>query len=230
MPRLLIHVEGQTEEAFVNHVLAPHLYRCGYTSVRARLLGNSRQRSKRGGARAWTAARGDIVRHLKEDQGAISTTMVDFYGLPRAGLNAWPGRAEAGGLPFAEKAGTVQEQMLEAIRAELGGDPAGDRFVPYVVMHEFEGLLFSDPVRFGEAIGRSDLAPQFQAIRDGFTTPEEINDSQITAPSKRVEALVPGYQKPFMGVLAAEAIGLDVLRGECPRFSRWIQQLEGLAE
>ena len=26
MTRLLVHVEGQTEESFVNEVLAPHLY------------------------------------------------------------------------------------------------------------------------------------------------------------------------------------------------------------
>ena len=32
MTRLLIHVEGETEEAFVNEVLGPHLYSCGYTS------------------------------------------------------------------------------------------------------------------------------------------------------------------------------------------------------
>ena len=44
-------------------------------------------------------------------------------------------------------------------------------------MHEFEGLLFSDPGRFAGGIGRSDLEAELQAIRDGFTTPEEINDS-----------------------------------------------------
>jgi hypothetical protein len=33
MSRLLIHVEGQTEEAFVNDVLAPHLYGRGYEKV-----------------------------------------------------------------------------------------------------------------------------------------------------------------------------------------------------
>ena len=38
MARLLIHVEGQTEETFVNEVLGPHLYRQGYTKVGARLL------------------------------------------------------------------------------------------------------------------------------------------------------------------------------------------------
>ena len=37
MTRLLIHVEGPTEEVFVNEVLASHLYGCGYTKVSARI-------------------------------------------------------------------------------------------------------------------------------------------------------------------------------------------------
>ena len=95
MARLLIHVEGETEETFVNELLGRHLLACGYESVGACLLGNARHRSRRGGIRPWIAVRRDIIRHLREDQRCISTTMVDFYGLPRSGERAWPGRAEA---------------------------------------------------------------------------------------------------------------------------------------
>lgn len=49
--RLLIHVEGETEETFVNEVLRPHLLHSGYARVSARLLGNARQRDRRGGIR-----------------------------------------------------------------------------------------------------------------------------------------------------------------------------------
>ena len=91
MPRILVHVEGQTEENFVNTVLAPHLYSVGYTSVSARRLGNARQRSQRG-IRRWRSVRTDIVNHLKADQGTVATTMVDYYGLP----HTWPGREQAG--------------------------------------------------------------------------------------------------------------------------------------
>jgi hypothetical protein len=72
------------------------------------------------------------------------------------------------------------------------------RFVPFVVMHEFEALLFSDCAAFGRGIYRPDLASGFQEIRDQFPTPEEIDDSPVTAPSKRVEALAsprPEVQK-----------------------------------
>ena len=93
-------------------------------------------------------------------------------------------------------------------------------------MHEYEGLLFSDPNGFAHGIGRPTLASQLQVIRDEFRTPEEINDSPDTAPSKRVKQLYQGYQKPLMGVLAAEEIGLDTIREECPLFDKWVKQLE----
>ncbi len=33
MTRLLVHVEGQTEESFVNRILAPHLYTRDFSLV-----------------------------------------------------------------------------------------------------------------------------------------------------------------------------------------------------
>ena len=226
MTRLLIHVEGETEEAFVNEVLAPYLYGCGYTKVSARLVGNARQRDRRGGIRAWSAVRKDILNHLKEDADCLSTTMVDFYALPQTGDRAWPGRAEAAQLAFAEKAASVESALLADVCSEMGDGFEQNRFVPYVMMHEFEGLLFSDATRFGLGIGRPDLSPEFQAIRDQFATPEEINDSSQTAPSKRIISLVPGYEKPLMGTLAVLEIGLDAIRQECPFFRGWIERLE----
>ena len=108
----------------------------------------------------------------------------------------------------------------------MGGSFDSRRFVPYIVMHEFEGLLFSDPNGFGLGVGRSQLSPSIRAIREDFGTPEEINDSPDTAPSKRIEGLMPGYQKPLHGLQAAQEIGLDAIRRECPQFSNWLDQLE----
>lgn len=41
--RLLVHVEGVTEETFVNNVLVPHLGCRGYSSIAARLMGDARR-------------------------------------------------------------------------------------------------------------------------------------------------------------------------------------------
>jgi hypothetical protein len=226
MARLLIHVEGQTEESFVNDILAPHLYGQGFTSVSARLLGNARLRERRGGIKAWQAVKRDIARHLLQDEGAASATFVDFYALPATGPGAWPGREQANQMAFANKASVVEAALHSDMASDLGDRAASERFIPFVVMHEFEGLLFSCPRRFSEGIGRPDLQARFQAIRDQFESPEAINDSPQTAPSKRIEALVPEYQKPLYGTIAALEIGLAPMRAECPLFDTWLSRLE----
>jgi len=226
MARLLIHVEGETEETFVTEALAPHLYGYGYQKVSARLLGNSRNRDRRGGIKGWNSVRDDIIDHLKDDSQCLATTMVDYYALPREGQKAWPGRNESGSRPFPEKALIVQTALHADICTALGDNFNGRNFVPYVMMHEFEGLLFSDCRRFAAALGRPELAGPFETIRAAFDTPEEINDSPQTSPSKRVEALVPGYEKPFHGTLSVLEIGLDTIRQECPHFHAWLEQLE----
>jgi len=224
--RLLIHVEGETEETFVNEVLGPHLYSRGYTRVSARLMGNARQRDRRGGIRPWSSVKEDIVTHLREDPQCLASCMVDYYALPQNDERAWPGRKAAGRLLFPQKAPTIQEALLAEICNAMGTSFDSRRFLPYVMMHEFEALLFSDCERFAQGIGRPDLAPRFQQIRNAFETPEEIDDSPATAPSKRVLALVPGYEKPLMGTLAVLEIGLEAIRAQCPHFRSWLGRLE----
>jgi hypothetical protein len=223
MPRLLVHVEGQTEETFVNDLLGDHLVRSGYELVSARPVGNPRM--KRGGIRPWQGVKRDILRHLKEDRSAIAAIMVDYYGLPRD----WPGRAEAPGKASTSgKAEFVESALHRDITEEMGDRFDARRFVPLVMMHEFEALLFSGPERFAGAIGKADLAQGLQAIRQEFECPEDINDSPVTAPSKRIENLFPGYEKPLSGVIAALEIGLQTMRSECPHFNEWLERLEVL--
>lgn len=227
--RLLIHVEGETEETFVNEVLCGHLVAVGFNEVSARIVGNSRLRHRRGGIRGWDSVKKDILRHLRQDAAAFSTTMVDYYALPQYGTGAWPGRAAATNQPAALKARTVEDAIAADIKAEMGGNSFfPNRFVPFVMVHEFEGLLFSDCAAFTLAIGRPELEVAFQAVRDAFANPEEINDSPVTAPSKRVEGLIPNYEKPLMGTLGVIGIGLVRIREECPHFDSWLTTLEAL--
>ena len=111
----------------------------------------------------------------------------------------------------------------------MGDGSNQSRFVPYVMMHEFEAMLFSDCAVFAQAIGYPEFAGRFRQIRDAFNTPEEINDSPVNAPSKRIKALVPGYEKPLYGIIAALDIGLGAIRRECPHFEQWLIRLENLA-
>jgi len=126
-------------------------------------------------------------------------------------------------LEFANKATCVESALTTEIQNDLGDTR---RFIPFVVMQEFESLLFSDCNRFAEGIGRRDLATKFQAIRDAFNSPEEINDLPLTHPSRRVVELVSAYQKPIFGNIAALEIGFERIRSECPHFRAWLERLE----
>jgi hypothetical protein len=226
MARLIVQVEGVTEEEFVGVLLAPHLLACGWESVAATRMGRARTRDRRHGVKGWDAVRESILRHLKQDGGCCVTTLVDYYGLPKSGCRGWPGRSEVERLPARDRGAALQQRLKADVAAALGDEFEARRFVPFVVMHEFEGLLFTDCTRFTSSIGYPELEPRFQAIRNAFANPEEINDGPQSAPSKRVEALVPGYEKPLFGVLAAQVIGLEGIRRECPHFHAWLRQLE----
>ena len=219
--RLLVYVEGHTEEDFVNKVLCHELYKVGFISVQARLIGNSRLRARRGGIVSWKSARKGIIEVLKKDRGLILSTMVDYYGLPQSHGAAWPGRANANLLPHAHKADSIEKLLLEDIRERMGPKFDTSRFVPFVMMHEFEALLFSDCYLFASAIDRPELEPEFQNALGVHSNPERINDSPNTAPSKRIERLVPNYNKRLMEMAASQEIGISAMRAACPHFATW---------
>ena len=219
--RLLVHVEGQTEETFVNTVLAPYLYGAGYSYVAARMIGSARNRNKRGGARSWQSVLQGILHHLKSDPETISTMMVDYYGMPQ-----WPGRECAARQPFAAKADTVQQAIDRNVCDQMGAAFNPARFIAYVSMHEFEALLFSDCDSFARSIEIPDVASKLQCVLDSFGGPEEIDDSPNTAPSKRILDLVPTYDKVTMGTVAIQEIGLANIRSRCHNFDRWLARLE----
>lgn len=163
---------------------------------------------------------------MRKDSAALHATMVDFYGLPASGQRAWPGRSEAARLTHAGKGQHVQQAMLEDL-ARRGGDAR--RFVPFVTMHEFEGLLFSDCDAFAQALDEPTLASRLQHIRNQFASPEHINDSPTLAPSKRVLREYPAYQKSTDGVDVAAAVSLERILEECPHFADWLDRLEAAA-
>lgn len=225
MARLLVHVEGQTEETFVNELLLNHLVQKGFDSVSARIVGNSQSRSKRLGIKNWESVIKGITNHLKQDAGWIVSTMVDYYALP----SDWPGRANSSQLAHSSKALHVEQELRADVEKVVGLDVAS-RFVPYVAMHEFEAMLFSDCSSLSRAIGHPELEGRFQTIRDRFSTPEEINDSPTTAPSKRIIGIFPEYEvgKLLFANPAVLEMGLARIRSECPHFDSWITKLESM--
>lgn len=215
MSRVRVLVEGQTEQTFARDVLAPLL--AGHdVYLYPMLFGTG------GGIPKYAKARKDIVRSLKADSGLYCTTIVDFYGMPKD----WPGREQGNSAGTSqEKAGIVENALMGDIAGEMGGSFNPERFIPYVQMHEFEAILFSDPVKFADLLGSPNLAEPFQSICDEFDSPEEINDNYETAPSRRIKKVFSSYSK-IDGVSAAKQIGLQAIRAKCPHFDQWLSKLE----
>ncbi len=219
MTRVHIVVEGQTEEAFVNDVLAPELWPADVYPT-AILLGPPRHR---GGRVSFDRVVEHLARLLGRDAGASCTTLLDFYG---CGVGFPP---VPSGTPGAVAATSMERAVHARLSADLPDQRLDVRCFPYFQLHEFEALLFSDPVAFARGIYRQDLDSHFAAVRGAFPTPEDINDDPSTAPSKRVIAADPGYQKVLAGTLAALSVGLPAMRRECPRFDAWVGRLLALA-
>lgn len=220
MVRVHIICEGQTEETFVKHLLQPDFSNRDIHLTPA-LIGKP---GHKGGNVKFDRLFTDVRNRLLGDTSAYCTTFFDFYGLP----TDFPGKLDAATKHnIYDKAQCVQEAVKTEVEKHLGANIVR-RFIPYIQMYEFEGLLFSDCQKFASAISKPNLATNFQTIRSGFHSPEDINDSPNTAPSKRVIGLMPEYEKPFYGVLAAREIGLSAMRQECRLFDAWLQRLEML--
>jgi len=220
MNRVLALVEGQTEKKFVKEIMAPSL------SVRniflsARLVGKP---GHKGGARDYHSIRKEIAALLRQDTSVCCTTMFDYYGLPRT----WPGRADASGLPLRQIPKRIEAAVSEDIMLTMGKSFDRRRFIPYIQMHEFEALLFSNPEVLAETIRLPALSAKLRSIAEESGSPEGIDDNPETAPSKRILTLFSGYQKVLHGNISAQWTGLTTMRTKCPHFNEWVTKLESL--
>ena len=217
MSRVLVFVEGQTELTFIRETVAPYLSQFGLT-IHSTMAGKPGS----GGVPPFSRLLGEVVALLRKDSTIICTTMFDFYGMP----SNWPQRREAAtASSHQQKALLVENALAEAVCQEMGDSFNRNRFIPYVQMHEFEALLFSDPQVLGETM-QLRSAKALNEIVEAFEHPELINDRPDSAPSKRFIQIKPGYQKILHGNLAAKRIGLQQMRQKCPHFNAWIGQLE----
>jgi hypothetical protein len=171
-----------------------------------------------GGVIEYGQVRRDVLRWLRHDQNADArvTSMVDLFRLPAD----FPGFAECQNQPDPIR-------RAEGLEQRWREDVGDKRFIPYIQVHEFEALVFSDPSKV--LLAHPDRAAEVQelaAVRARYPSPEYIDDGPTTAPSKRILALIPGYSKPTSGSLILRGIGLARLRQECTHFNLWLARLE----
>lgn len=214
MKRLIIVCEGQTEQSFCQNVLSPYFLSKGIV-VEAPTIKHSH-----GGIVPWETLKHQLVEHLHEGD-AVVTMLIDFYRIKDS--YQFPGWEEAKTIKDSQdKMNGLFQDMLNDMPEELM-----NRFVPYIQLHEFEGLLFSDICAF-----RNNFMPaecDFDAIQsaiDEFENPEDINNKPETAPSSRLMSAVAGYDKVLYGTILAEETGLGTIRNKCPLFNSWIERIE----
>jgi hypothetical protein len=222
MSRIVAAVEGQTEQAFVREVLAPWLAQRDIF-LTARLIGKP---GRKGGVGEYDRAKRDFILLLKEQPNdSRVTTMFDFYRMP----DSWPGRKEAKILPHNEKAISIESALSQDVAQSLGNNFNPNRFIPYVQMHEFEALLFSEPeILAGVASSSSLSAQKLRDVRNKFESPEHINDSPETAPSKVILSIIPRYAKVIHGSIAAQRMSITTIANSCVHFKNWLAQLTSL--
>jgi len=217
MRKVLVLVEGQTEENFVKQVLNPHLNNHG-KHLDPKIVTTKHVKSGpdfKGGIISYKQVRRDLMRLLGDTSALCVTTMFDLYGLP----SEFPGRQDAPAAPYDKV-----QHIEDAFRRDIDHP----KFLENLTLHEFEGLLFTKPAEIARALNEPDKEHELTEIRTSFQTPEEINDNHKTAPSKRLEAIFPIYNKPFYGMVISKRIGLLAIRAECPHFHQWVSRLENL--
>ncbi len=221
MKRVLILVEGQTEERFVKDVLAPSFWeRRVYLSPT--LLVTKRIKngpSYKGGVTSFAHFESDVRRLLHGAGDALVSTMIDYYGLP----SDFPGMTSRPvGRPALERARHVEL----AIHAYF--DNAAN-LLPFLAVHEFEAWLFSESSALADAMNAPRKRSEIETIRATVSTPEEINERPGFAPSHRILQIFPDYRKTLHGAIVSSRIGLERMCAECPHLSWWISQLEGFS-
>jgi len=207
MTRWGVSVEGPTERDFVTGVVAPHLLSLQIFCQPVVIQSSRKLTGEKltGGSVTIERAKRDVMRLLASFD--FVTTFYDYYG-------------------FQGRGALSPSDIEDSLKAAVGH--AERRFLPYIQVHEFEALLFSDPQKLAERLGLAN-AGSIQAIVQGFGSPEDINNNPATAPSKRIQGLSQRYDKVLQGPQIAANIGLAQIRQKCARFDNWLAKIENAA-
>ena len=215
-------INTENFEYFLTKLISVFDARCVLTSKDRR---NGRE--NRGGMTTYSRVRNDIITCLRSDQTAYVSTMVDFFRLP----TDFPGYEEAMScLDHCQSATVLEHEWKQDILFALPGMPA-DRFIPYIQLHEFEALLYTDlrvlELEYFDPADLRRIQTLYEETKD--IPPEEINHGAETAPSKRLLKTV-SYQKGDGPAELLDVITIDKIRQKCGHFSQWLDTLQRLPE
>lgn len=217
MKNVYIYCEGQTEEAFINNILSPYFANVGiWVCPIVCTTKRTASQKYKGGVTNYSKIKKELGFICKQHHNEIVTTMIDYYAMPKD-------------TPMIDFADPDIYSRIETIEEAINKDIGLTNCFFNFSLHEFEGLLFSNPASFGLIAG-NDVVQKIQEAKDYATTPEHINNSPETAPSKRLEALIPGYAKVKNGSILSQDMGIDIIMENCHHFSDWINKIIALAQ
>lgn len=214
MKKLIIICEGPTEKFFCKHLLEEHFKSLGI-ELEYPLISHSN-----GGIVKWKYLKPQIENSLI-DESCYVTTFIDYYGIEsHHAFPEWDTAHEES--DKSRRMNILQEGMHADLSEEIKG-----RFIPYIQLHEFEALVFSNYAAFEDYYEEREANfVKLAEVCMQNPNPETINDSPMTAPSKRLITHIKRYNKIAHGVDLCKSIGLKTIREKCPRFNEWITKLE----
>jgi hypothetical protein len=224
-------VEGRTEEEFVKEILKPYLEnkQIFIQGIEQVITGKSHiGKYCKGGGKNYDLYKNHILKRMKQfkkRENLYFTTMIDLYALPKTFPNYEASKNEKD-----------KYKKIAVLESAFKTDINQINFLPYIQLHEFETLLFSDLDKFKEYyIDEIKIDQKILALKSDvkdYDNIELINESSSTAPSKRIEKIFNSYcsEKATAGLYLALEIGLDKMRKKCKHFNEWIETIENLSQ
>ncbi len=212
-------VEGKTEELFINNILNPYLSQKNIGMIPIQVS----KPGQKGGDVKFARVINDIRLHLKQRKDTYLTLFLDYYAIDIQ----WPGLEEAKKQSLPEhKAEQINRATKDKVNQLFKNQDSDRRFIPYISMHEFEALLFSDPEILANQL--QVRQSEIDKILHECGRPEEIDDSPDSAPSRRIENLSSRFKKTSTGITIAKTTGIEKMREQCPIFNQWLTQIESI--
>jgi len=156
MKRVVIICEGETEREFCKTLLATYFAKRNI-HIQAPLIKRSM-----GGIVKWGILKKEIETYLRE-KDVFVTMLIDYYGL--YSKYHFPGWDES--LKIMDK--NYRMDFLEDAMQNDIKESVRHRFIPYLQLHEFEGLLFNDINVFYEQVPKEELVGIAQGATVGLS-------------------------------------------------------------
>lgn len=221
MKHLYIIVEGPTELEFINRILIPYFNSKGITSHIQ-------------GIPIWISGGGHGFNNIKHFENTIKpvlnynnepfiTTLIDYFKLNSE--TKLPGFLESLNMSSTDKKLEYLENKLNDVVQKI---KLYNYFIPYIQKHEMETLMFANP-EDGFSLENDKIKKAIIEVCKQYPNVEDINGSELGAPSKRLEAIYKSnnkiYDKIIDGIDIIEFSGIENVIEKCPRFKNWIKNI-----